>query len=94
LDISLPESESDRSHEGKGRRARSRSLPQRSNHAYSGNDQWSQSVVTMGCSIANILSIPKLAQMQKKLVDWDLKDPKGKSLPLVRKIRDDIKKDC
>jgi len=48
----------------------------------------------MGCSIANILSIPKLAQMQKKLVDWDLKDPKGKSLPLVRKIRDDIKKDC
>ncbi len=49
-------------------------------------------VITMGCSIANILPIPKLAQMQKKLVDWDLKNPKGKSLPLVRKIRDDIEK--
>jgi len=33
-----------------------------------------------------------LAQMQKKLVDWDLPDPKGKSIVEVRKIRDEIEK--
>lgn len=49
-------------------------------------------VITMGCSIGSVLPMPKLVQMQKKLVDWDLKNPKGKSLPLVRKIRDDIEK--
>jgi protein-tyrosine-phosphatase len=31
-----------------------------------------------------------LAKMQKKLIDWDLQDPKGKSIEQVRMIRDDI----
>jgi len=30
--------------------------------------------------------------MQKKLVDWNLDDPKGKSIDEVRKIRDEIEK--
>jgi protein-tyrosine-phosphatase len=33
-----------------------------------------------------------LAKMQKKLVDWDLPDPKGKSIADVRRIRDEIEK--
>ncbi|MDG6906644.1 MAG: arsenate reductase ArsC [Nitrososphaerota archaeon] len=47
-------------------------------------------VVTMGCSVEEACPKPMLAQMQKKLVDWDLPDPKGKSLDEVRKIRDKI----
>ena len=49
-------------------------------------------VVTMGCSVAEICPKPMLAQMQKKLIDWNLHDPKGKSLPEVREIRDDIER--
>ena len=33
-----------------------------------------------------------LAQMQKKLVDWHMEDPKGKPIGEVRKIRDEIEK--
>jgi len=47
-------------------------------------------VVTMGCSVEEVCPRPMLAKMQKKLVDWDIEDPKGKSLEDVRKIRDDI----
>lgn len=47
-------------------------------------------VVTMGCSVEEACPRPMLAQMQKKLVDWDLPDPKGKSIGDVRKIRDEI----
>jgi len=47
-------------------------------------------VITMSCSIGSVLPKPKLAQMEKKLINWDLSDPKGKSLPRVRKIRDEI----
>jgi arsenate reductase len=47
-------------------------------------------VVTMGCSVEGVCPRPMLAKMQKKLVDWDIEDPKGKSLEDVRKIRDDI----
>ena len=47
-------------------------------------------VVTMGCSIEEACPRPMLAQMQKKLVDWNLPDPKGKSIEEVRKIRDEI----
>lgn len=47
-------------------------------------------VVTMGCSVADVCPKPMLAQMQKKLVDWNLKDPKDKSLDEVRAIRDEI----
>lgn len=47
-------------------------------------------VVTMGCSVEEACPKPILAQMQKKLVDWNLEDPKGKSIDQVRKIRDEI----
>jgi arsenate reductase (thioredoxin) len=47
-------------------------------------------VVTMGCSVEAACPKPMLAKMQKKLVDWNLEDPKGKPLEEVRKIRDAI----
>jgi arsenate reductase len=49
-------------------------------------------VVTMGCSVEEACPRPMLAQMQKKLVDWNLEDPKGKPIEKVREIRDDIEK--
>lgn len=49
-------------------------------------------VVTMGCSVEEACPKPMLAQLQKKLVDWDLPDPKGKSIGDVRMIRDEIEK--
>ena len=49
-------------------------------------------VITMGCSVAEVCPKPLLAQMQKKLKDWDLKDPKGKPIEFVRTIRDDIER--
>jgi arsenate reductase len=47
-------------------------------------------VVTMGCSIEEACPKPIIAQMQKKLVEWHLEDPKGRSLEEVRGIRDEI----
>jgi len=47
-------------------------------------------VVTMGCSIEEACPKPIVAQMQKKLIEWYLEDPKGKPLGEVRKIRDEI----
>ena len=47
-------------------------------------------VVTMGCSVEEVCPRPMLAKMQKKLVDWDLEDPKGKPVEEIRKIRDEI----
>ncbi len=47
-------------------------------------------VVTMGCSIEEACPKPIIAQMQKKLIEWNLEDPKGKPLKEVRKIRDEI----
>ncbi len=49
-------------------------------------------VVTMGCSVEEACPKPILAQMQKKLVDWDLDDPKGKPIEEVRLIRDEIER--
>ncbi len=49
-------------------------------------------VVTMGCSIEEVCPRPILAKMQKKLIDWELDDPKGKSLDEVRTIRDAIER--
>ncbi len=49
-------------------------------------------VVTMGCSVEEVCPKPMLAQMQKKIVDWQLNDPKGKSIDEVRRIRDEIEK--
>jgi len=49
-------------------------------------------VVTMGCSVEEVCPRPMLAKMQKKLVDWNLEDPKGRPLPEVRKIRNEIER--
>jgi arsenate reductase (thioredoxin) len=49
-------------------------------------------VITMGCSVADVCPKPMLAQMKKKLVDWELEDPKGKSIEKVRQIRDDVER--
>ena len=49
-------------------------------------------VVTMGCSVEEVCPKPMLAQMQKKLVDWHLEDPKGKPLEEVRTIRNKIER--
>lgn len=47
-------------------------------------------VVTMGCSVEEVCPRPILAKMQKKHIDWNLTDPKGKPIEEVRKIRDEI----
>jgi protein-tyrosine-phosphatase len=47
-------------------------------------------VVTMGCSVKEVCPAPMIARMQKKLLDWSLEDPKGKSVEGVRQIRDEI----
>ena len=49
-------------------------------------------VVTMGCAVEEVCPRPMLTKMQKKLVDWDIEDPKGKSLEEIRKIRDEIER--
>ncbi len=49
-------------------------------------------VVTMGCSVEDVCPRPMIAQMQKKLVDWHLEDPKGKQINQVRSIRDEIER--
>jgi arsenate reductase len=47
---------------------------------------WADVVVTMGCG-DQCPYIPG-----KRYVDWDLADPKGRPLPEVRRIRDDIRR--
>jgi arsenate reductase len=47
-------------------------------------------IVTMGCSVEKACPKPLITQMQKKLVDWELEDPKGKPIERVRMIRDEI----
>jgi arsenate reductase len=47
-------------------------------------------VVTMGCSVEQVCPRPMLAKMQKKLIDWQLEDPKGLTIEKVREIRDEI----
>lgn len=49
-------------------------------------------VVTMGCSVAEVCPKPMLAQMQKKLVDWELPDPSGQPIEKIREIRDEIER--
>lgn len=49
-------------------------------------------VVTMGCSIEEACPKPIIAQMRKKLVEWNLEDPKSRSSEEVRKIRDEIER--
>jgi protein-tyrosine-phosphatase len=47
-------------------------------------------VVTMGCGVEEWCPRPMLAKMQKKLVDWNLKDHKDRPVREVRRIRDEI----
>jgi protein-tyrosine-phosphatase len=47
-------------------------------------------VVTMGCSVQEVCPKPLVEQMEKKLVDWHIEDPKGKSIEEVRKIASQI----
>ena len=49
-------------------------------------------VVTMGCSVEEVCPRPMLAKMQKKLIDWHVDDPKGKSMDEVRRIRNDVER--
>ncbi len=49
-------------------------------------------VVTMGCSVEEVCPRPILAKMQKKIVDWNLQDPKGQPIEKVRIIRDEIER--
>ena len=46
---------------------------------------WADVVVTMGCG-DQCPYIPG-----KRYIDWDLPDPKGRPLPEVRRIRDDVR---
>jgi ACR3 family arsenite transporter len=47
-------------------------------------------VITMGCSVEATCPRPVLAVMQKKLIDWNLEDPEGKSVDEIRRIRNDV----
>ena len=47
-------------------------------------------VVTMGCSVQEVCPAPMVEQMEKKLVDWHIEDPKGKPIEEVRKIASQI----
>jgi len=47
-------------------------------------------VVTMGCSVQQVCPKPMVEQMEKKLQDWHIEDPKGKPLEEVRKIASQI----
>jgi protein-tyrosine-phosphatase len=47
-------------------------------------------VVTMGCSVQEICPKPMVEQMNKKLVDWHIEDPKGKTVAEVGKIASQI----
>lgn len=47
-------------------------------------------VITMGCSVEKVCPAPIARKMGKKLIDWTLEDPKGKSIEEVRRIRDEI----
>jgi protein-tyrosine-phosphatase len=49
-------------------------------------------VITMGCSVEKVCPRPMLDRMQKKVIDWNLDDPKGKPLPEVRRIRNEIER--
>ena len=47
-------------------------------------------VVTMGCSVQEVCPAPLIQEMEKKLVDWHIEDPKGKSAEEVKKIASQI----
>jgi len=47
-------------------------------------------VVTMGCRAQDVCPKPLVVKMEKKLVDWQIQDPKDKPIEEVRKIRSEI----
>ena len=47
-------------------------------------------VVTMGCSVEEVCPAPLIARMQKKLVEWNIEDPKDKPSEKVREISNEI----
>jgi len=47
-------------------------------------------VVTMGCSVDSVCPAPMIARMQKKLLQWNLDDPKGQPTEKIRNIADEI----
>lgn len=47
-------------------------------------------VVIMGCSVEDSCPAPIVSSMKKKMIDWELDDPKGKPKEEVIKIRDRI----
>jgi arsenate reductase len=49
-------------------------------------------VVTMGCSVEQVCPRPLVDRMRKKLMDWQLDDPKDKPIEQVRMIRDEIER--
>jgi arsenate reductase (thioredoxin) len=49
-------------------------------------------VVTMGCSVEKVCPAPLIARMQKRLVEWNIEDPKGKSIEKVRQIGEEIER--
>jgi len=50
--------------------------------------QEADNIITMGCSAEGFCPAPLLT----KVIEWELEDPKGKSLQKVREIRDDIER--
>lgn len=47
-------------------------------------------VVIMGCSVEEACPAPMVSEMRKKMVDWGIDDPKGKTMEEIRVIRDTI----
>src|SRR5579863_6211156 len=47
-------------------------------------------IVTMGCQLEQLCPRPMIASLQKKVLAWDIDDPKNKSITEVRRIRDAI----
>lgn len=47
-------------------------------------------VIIMGCSVEEVCPRPIVLEMQKKMVDWGIEDPKDKPIQRIREIRDQI----
>jgi protein-tyrosine-phosphatase/N-acetylglutamate synthase-like GNAT family acetyltransferase len=47
-------------------------------------------IVTMGCKVESICPKPLIVKMDKKLIDWQIDDPKDKPIEEVKKIRSQI----
>ena len=52
--------------------------------------EWADFVVTMGCSVEEVCPAPLLEKISRKVIRWDIEDPKGKPIEDVRRIRNVI----